>query len=123
MQDSKEQLKNLFIDFLDSLIDNSNSSQILQFRCILKNFITDETFYNHFNDSMTPSVIKSIRDRNEEIFIDKSFFNSLDKTGMFTSYVLKSWRCYDDETKVIVFSWMETFIKILEKIRLKNANT
>ena len=121
------QFKNSLISFLDELIVQFPcEGDFVIFRIFLKDRILINTIMIYFVQKILP-LKKMIIDRDEDFFLnhctlfeDLNDDNEKNKVNKFK----KLWRseCLDEEDRVVVWKWFDSFIYLTEKYQKVKAN-
>ena len=100
VNDLKKKLKTTFLNFVDIINEKSIQTDVLKVRCVIKNFVHEQTIYETFKNALTDHVISSIKTENEDIFVDKSIFlHQIDKTGTLTNTISTLFISLDESEK------------------------
>ena len=116
-----QQFQNTLISFLDELIVQFNQEpDLVIFRIFLKDRIPIVDVINYFSRKILPFKTM-VKERNEDFFLNHySFMEDIQKNkenkGKINHFK-KLWRSgsLDDEDKLIVWRWFDSFIFLTEK--------
>jgi hypothetical protein len=115
------EFKNGLISFFDELIDQFPEEGDL---VIIRIFLNDQIPIKDVMDIFCLKINtddqklkKMVKDRNESFFLDHNIFDALGKDKV--NHFKKLWRSgrLDDEDKLVVWRWIDSFIYLSDKYK------
>jgi hypothetical protein len=128
-EDILQEFKNQLVNFFDELINQFPSEgDLVVIRLFLSNQIPIRDVMNHFNYQLNKDnkLFKNmIKNRDEQFFLENNLFEMNGANRDKMSHFKRLWRSgvLDDEDKMVMWRWVDSFVYLTDKYAKALAKT